>query len=434
MASEASNMKYPELSETQRFPMLSEQGRRLLYQMRQHPCAPIWNWPNGEQLTAAGLERVQQFAGLLNDNRNFEEHRPPDWLADYVARCLQDVPYYRNRYKAGTAFEGLPTTSRADLAPRVWEFVPDSQSLKEVIVFSSSGTTSYPTRTAHHPYSAACGIPILEWVLRSEYGISIPKGPDQVAVANFTAYRGAYTTAIVVAYLKEAGCIRVNIEPSAWRSWDDCPNFVNHWQAPIWLADPVSLCAMEKLSLNHQPSAILSSILQLNAAYRDHLQDRFSCPVIDLYAMTEAGIIAFGSQHGHRVIPHDLHVEILDTEGRICPMGVRGEITLTGGRNPFLPLLRYRTGDYASLEIIDGQRELLGLQGRELIEYSSQSGRTIHSMEVARILRRYPVVRYEIHPGDGQSYQVLYQGDIDSTSLADELSELFGQRISVAKF
>jgi len=39
---------YPELSEEERFPLLTQRGRELLYRMRQHPNAPIWNWPNGE--------------------------------------------------------------------------------------------------------------------------------------------------------------------------------------------------------------------------------------------------------------------------------------------------------------------------------------------------------------------------------------------------
>ena len=38
------------------------------------------------------------------------------------------------------------------------------------------------------------------------------------------------------------------------------------------------------------------------------------------------------------------------------PAGERGEITLTGGFNFCLPLLRYRTGDFASLDFVRGSR------------------------------------------------------------------------------
>jgi len=71
--------------------------------------------------------------------------------------------------------------------------------------------------------------------------------------------------------------------------------------------------------------------------------------VLEVYALTEAGIIAVKSDRGHAILPHDLYVEVLDDDGVPCPEGVRGEVTLTGGRNPFLPLLRFRTGDFASL-------------------------------------------------------------------------------------
>ncbi len=55
---------------------------------------------------------------------------------------------------------------------------------------------------------------------------------------------------------------------------------------------------MEKLDLKHPPQAILSSILQLNDSYREKLSARYGCPVLDMYAMTEAGIIAVGAGSG----------------------------------------------------------------------------------------------------------------------------------------
>jgi len=43
-------------------------------------------------------------------------------------------------------------------------------------------------------------------------------------------------------------------------------------------------------------------------------------------------------------------VEIVGDSGAPLPSGEFGEIAVTGGRNPYLPLLRYRTGDFAALD------------------------------------------------------------------------------------
>ena len=422
---------YPELSEAERFPLLTQRGRELLYRMRQHPNAPIWNWPNGEQLDEAGLYRVQSFANALNDQSLRTTQSEPDWLPLYVERCLHEVPFYRKRSRLGTTLQNIPPCSRADLAPRVWEFVPDAEPLNQTIVFSSSGTSGYPTRTPHHPYSAACGVPLIEFALRSLHNIELPRGPDQVAITNVAAYPGAFTTAIVVAYLQEAGCVRVNLHPSAWRSINDCSRFIQEWQSPIWLGDPIAYGALDSINVGYRPKAIVSSIMHLSDSYAIKLSHRYGCPVLDLYAMTEAGIIAVRTDDGHRILPHDLHIEILDANDQPCPTGVQGEITLTGGRNPFLPLLRYRTGDFASLATLNGHRLLVNFHGRKPIEYRTSSGLVIHSMEVTRLMRHHPVLRYEMKQRTEGGFEMVYDGDIDSVKLRAELLQLFGEKVEL---
>lgn len=424
---------YPELSETERFPLLTASGRKLLHALRQDPHAPIWNWPNGEQLNDRGLSRVNQFADALRQhaesgNESLDE---PVWIKDYVDYCLTQVPFYRRRGKPGSSLQEIPTCGRVDMAPRAWDFVPDGEPLDELITFSSSGTTGHPTRTPHHPFSAACGVPLMEHAARTFCDVPIPRGSDNVAICHVAAYPNAYTTAIVVAYLQEAGCIRVNLDPSAWRKTEDREAYLNRWGAPIWLGDPVAFGALEKLDIDYKPQAILSSILHLSPTYAKRLSLKYDCPVLDMYAMTEAGIIAVGNENGHRIIPHDLFVEVLDEGERRCAPGVRGEIVLTGGRNPYFPLLRYRTGDFASLQVIDGYRVLVGLEGREPVEYLVKNGRVVHSMELTRLMRRFPVLQYEMKSLGECSYELHLLGDVDRVSLESELAELFKMRIPI---
>jgi len=422
---------FAELSEEERFPRLSQTGRAFLHRLRQHAAAPIWNVPNGEQLNEEGLTRVRRFAAELASQPLFRSLDEPAWLAEYSSRCQSEVPFYRKRSVSGNSFSEIPTCSRSDLAPRAWDFVPDTEPIDEIVIFSSSGTTGQPTRTPHHPYSAACGVPLIEFALRELHGIEMPRECERVAITNIAAYPGAFTTAIVVSYLEEAGCIRVNLDPSAWRLLEDRERFINEWRGAIWLGDPVAFGVMERLKIDYKPTAIVSSILQLSQGFAERLSSRYGCPVVDLYAMTEAGIVAARTVEGYRVLPHDLFVEILDSEGKRCPTGTCGEITLTGGRNPYLPLLRYRTGDFAALELIDGQRVLTGFSGRELVEYRAGDGRVVHSMELIHLIRRFPVQRYEIKEVDANRYRLEIRGDVERATFEAAVRKLFGDVVVV---
>ena len=48
------------LSESERFPLLTERGRKLLHQLIEDEHAPIWDRPCGDQLDARGLEQVRR--------------------------------------------------------------------------------------------------------------------------------------------------------------------------------------------------------------------------------------------------------------------------------------------------------------------------------------------------------------------------------------
>lgn len=300
--------------------------------------------------------------------------------------------------------------------------MPDSEPLDELVVFSSSGTTGYPTRTPAHPASAACGVPLLEQAL-APIGVQFPRGPESMALSNIAAYRGAYTTAIVIAYLEEAGCIRVNLHPEVWRQSGDCNAYLDQFWAPVLLGDPQALAELEQVPMQRPPQAIISSIMHLSEGFARQLAARYGCAVLDLYALTEAGIVGVRTPHGHTILPHDVYVEILDEHDQPCPHGVRGEITLTGGRNPFLPLLRYRTGDYASLAWHQGNPVLVGLEGRQPVCFPC-GDRVVHSMEVTRLLRPFPLTQYQLHQDEQGGFHFRYRGAASPGELQDALRDL----------
>ena len=417
---------YPELSEAERFPLLTPRGRALLHTMRQDPHAPRWNWPNGEQLDAAGLERVERFADALNS----PHPAPDDWLQRHADFCVAEVPFHRRRVAGGTPFEAIPTCSRADLAARIWDFVPDSEPLDDLIVFSSSGTTGHPAQIPFHPSTPAAGIPLLERAL-SAVGVAFPRGPDGVALSHVAAYREAYTTAIVVAYLREAGCVRVNLHPEVWNRPGDCRAYLDRFAAPVMLGDPQAFESLAGVGIERPPRAMVSSIAHLSDGLAADLARRYGCPVLDVYALTEAGIVAVRTPQGHAVLPHDLHVEVLDGYGQPVPEGERGEVVLTGGRNPYLPLLRYRTGDFAMLTRHAGRPVLVELEGRQPVVFPVGGDRVVHSMEVTRLLRRFSLSQYQLHQDAQGGFRFFYRGPVAEDEFLPALRELLNRPLSL---
>lgn len=77
-------------------------------------------------------------------------------------------------------------------------------------------------------------------------------------------------------------------------------------------------------------------------------EEVFSVKVFNEYGCGELGSIAHECEHGSmHVMAENMLVEILDGERR-CNPGELGEIVVTELNNYAMPLIRYRTGDYAS--------------------------------------------------------------------------------------
>ena len=87
--------------------------------------------------------------------------------------------------------------------------------------------------------------------------------------------------------------------------------------------------------------------------------------------MNEAGPIGVFEEAGggHVLLQPRMLVEVLDDQGEPVAPGARGELTLTGGFNFCLPLLRYRTGDFGSLADTPAGPAILGLEGRRPVRF-----------------------------------------------------------------
>jgi phenylacetate-CoA ligase len=154
--------------------------------------------------------------------------------------------------------------------------------------------------------------------------------------------------------------------------------------------------------------------------------------------LTETGPIACWAPDAdaYRVLPNDIFVEALDSNGRHVADGERGEITVTGGRNPFLPLLRYRTGDWGRIERTSDSGgnaivHLYDLEGRKPVLFRSRTGDIVNPVDLSRVLRDFPFVQHEfIQHADLScelTVRVIARAVIDHQEVTDALRKLLGR-------
>ena len=94
---------------------------------------------------------------------------------------------------------------------------------------------------------------------------------------------------------------------------------------------------------------ILSFADPLAAGTRQLAKEVFGAKLTDRYSSEEFGLLAIQCPfHEHlHVIPTHNFIEIVDSAGQPCPIGVAGRVLVTSLINPAMPLFRYELGDTA---------------------------------------------------------------------------------------
>ena len=213
--------------------------------------------------------------------------------------------------------------------------------------------------------------------------------PDaaRMALAYVVNQRQAYTYASSVPGFGGAVMARVNLGLEGWSGRDD---YLQRCDPQVISGSPVSLAALLEPELRRRlrPLALVSGATHLSATLRADLVDAFDCPVLDIYGLHETRPIAVSTDGGpHVVLDRRVLVEVLDRSGEPVAPGERGEIVVTAGENPLLPLARYRTGDHGRLVEIDGLPAIADLEGREDTLFRSPTGRAVPTVDLTQQLQ-----------------------------------------------
>ncbi|MBK8232907.1 MAG: capsule biosynthesis protein CapK [Candidatus Eisenbacteria bacterium] len=423
-----------QITDQDRYPTLSEHGQALLRFLREHPNAPIFRNQSGNRLEATDLEQVRAFeAEVLRSEVGWPRNGHPAWLEGHLERCLEWVPHYRRYGSKPPRFEDLPTTDRGDLGRDIAQFVPDDLPIDRLINFRTSGTTGHGLLLASHPTVAAGYLAFHKRALR-RLGIELTHGRGKVGVVLVGWQRRCFTYVSVTPSMDESGLVKINLWPGDWRDPADRAKYLDALAPEVYTGDPISFAELLDLPLTTRPRVLLSTSMQLLPGLRRRLEAHFRCPVLDLYSMNEAGPVAVHDDvlGGHRLLQPRLYVEILGAGGERVADGERGEITLSGGFNPWLPLLRYRTGDFAALSAVGDAPVLIGLEGRPPVRFRAAHGEWFNNIEITHALQGFAISRHTVHQRADGSVMARVQGvALDPAEVEHALRGLFGAGASL---
>lgn len=385
-------------ADPERYPTLSNAGAQMLKFLREHPQAPHYRNQSGNRLLPQDLIALEAFEREIATRRpDWTPQQRPLWLDRFVARVWREVPYYRAQGRK-PHFVDIAPVSRADFSRDIAAFVPDSVSTERMINFQTTGTSGNPLLLASHPRVAASYLSFHRRALR-RFGIELTPGPQGVGVVLVGFQQQCFTYVSVTPQLGESGLAKINLHPNDWRDPADRAIYLDALNPEIYTGDPLSFAELLKLPLKTRPRALISVGMMLSEGMKTKLENHFSAPVLDIYSMNEAGPIGVydAALNGHLLLQPDLYVEILDPQGQPVAAGGRGEITLSGGFNFCLPLLRYRTGDFATLKYHPEGPLLADLAGRKPVSFRATNGSWLNNIDVTHALRSLPLAQFALH-------------------------------------
>jgi phenylacetate-CoA ligase len=401
----------------------------LVLSLKEGVHAPRFNYEATDMLTPAFLQEVGEFECVMRELRQKPAERKL-FLARKIRGILGQASRSILEYMSLdllkvdltalddvailTLLENLPLSKREDLAQRPWRHVPVNLPLDDMIVYRTAGTTAEPMAVPSHPVATGCYSPMLVEAM-ARWGINPRFSPGGVGIALIGFQAKSVTLATRLQPLNNSAFVKINIMESEWRDPLDPYRYVMDIQPKVLTGDPFSfsqlahlgdlLIARGEIKSHYRPAALITTAVALKAAIRKHLSAKFQAPVIDLYSLTETGPIAYGCKagNGYHVIPHDIHLAAITSKGMLAATGELGEIVVSGGRNQYFPLIRYRTGDWGRLDFSEGcecgdpMPRILDLEGRMPVLYHTREGKWVNNRDITAVLERFPVVRFTFH-------------------------------------
>jgi phenylacetate-CoA ligase len=340
-------------------------------------------------------------------------------LEAILQHAFQSVPAYREQATAASGTDPfrvlreLPPVNKHDMVNHSIDYCDEELDPVRCRATVTSGTTGEPFEIIH---SLEHLVDVYALALRrgSRHGLGVGRRILVPFQSRASAWFEYTSPAAGFARIAEFGRPH-EPDPDYWR---DTAQRVGLFAPDVLWIHPSQGIELVELLARHgvsppQPRVVYTLGENLLPALRQWLSDAFTAPVYDLYGMREVHSIAEQCVRGaYHIEAERLWVEVVDDGGQPVPDGVPGEIVVTDLLNTAMPFLRYRTGDIGTIGTARcpcglPHKTLRLLEGRSYGSVVLPDGTHLELISVARIVRKYPLRRFQLVQTGQQSLEVL---------------------------
>ena len=377
------------------------------------------------------------------DDELFDEYRL--WqLKRTVRRVRTNSPFYRRLFERAGVTEDdlhsladiakLPFTFPADLAGTSYSLLCTSQGeVEKPVTFYSSGSTGTKKRIF---FSMADIQKILDFLPR---GMNTVVDRDEARVLVFLQNsQGRGIGSILAQSLNAFGMQGWTADLQ--ESTDDILRATVEHKINVWFGDAITIYRATRVlekqadlrSLGMQ--CIFITMSNIPQSMIDYLHSAWGCRVSTHYGLTESGwglAVDCDVCPGYHYDELNHIVEVLDPEtGGPVPEGQEGEVVLTNIARECMPLIRYRTGDIATLtrSVCGSHLMTLGHIRRRKEGATEYNGHYIYPALFDEVLFSTDgLLDYRIFLEGGRislDVEVLDEADFDAVGLIERLMAL----------
>ena len=272
----------------------------------------------------------------------------------------------------------------------------------------SSGTTGEPVRVVRGAYDNLHMWTVLRFWL-DRLGLALPPRPRVVLL---DALPGGLEYSVRVPLLDDGALHRLSTTRA------DASERLLRANPSVIFTDPAGLHWLLGQEPVPSPKLVLTSAQALAPALREAVQSRLAVPLLDYYATTETGPIAWAcpsAPERFHVLAPDAHVE-----------SVNGELVVTRLRESVLPLLRYLPGDRGDVHQLlcpcgFAGSSIVGLSGRSACRFVRPDGVGIDAWSLAWIFKHHALRAFQLVQHECERFTLRLDAPARDSSLEGRL-------------